>query len=92
MGAYSDWTHARTTAAMGNAKCFVQVQVRNISAKFSGCGYTYQGIQVGSIYVYLSSMLVNDVTKLDDRFLKYTVGRWISHHDARQIISVTFSL
>lgn len=29
---HTNWTHARTTSAMGNAKCFVEIEMANISS------------------------------------------------------------
>ena len=36
----TDWTHARSAAAMGNAECFVQIHMGNIGSNISRLGDT----------------------------------------------------
>ena len=57
---HADRAYSRAAAAMGNAKCFVQVQMRHVSAEFSGRSTTDQCIQVGAVQVNLPAVLVHD--------------------------------
>ena len=67
---------------MGNAEGFVEVHVQNIRTDFSGLRDADQGIQICTINVNLSTMVMDDVANLGQRFLKNTVGGWISNHQS----------
>ena len=50
--------------------------------------YTYLGIHICSIQVYLSSIFVNKVTNISYCWLKDTIGWWICDHQTSQIFCV----
>ena len=81
----ADWPHAGATASMRNAKCFVQVDVANVSAEFARPAQTHLSVQVGTVHIHLPAVLVDDRADLFDRLFEYAVSRWIRHHQARQI-------
>ena len=78
----SNRPHSRTSATMGNAEGFVEVHVQNIRTDFSGLGYADQGIQICTIHIHLSTMMMDDVANLGQRFFKNTVGGRISNHQS----------
>ena len=64
----------RSATTVWNTKSLVQVQVRNIRAKFAWCSATDQCIQIGAIEVHLAAMLMGNVAYLGDLLLKYTMS------------------
>ena len=76
----ADWTYTRTSAAMGNAKSFMQIEMTNINAELSRTTESDLGVHVRSIHVNLAAVGVNDFGKVFDRFLEYSVGGWIGNH------------
>ena len=77
---YPDRTHAGTTAAMGYAKGFVEVQVTNIRADQSRRCQANLGVHVGPVHINLAAIFVNNVTNFLNLVLKNTVGAGISDH------------
>ena len=52
-------THARATAAVGDAEGLVQVQVRHVGAEAAGPGHAHQGVEVGAVEVDLAAVGVD---------------------------------
>ena len=74
MSTGANWTDAGSTTTMRDTESLVQVQMRNIGAKFTGCSTSDQCIQIGSIKINLAAILVGDVTYFRDSMFKYTMG------------------
>ena len=70
---HADRSDARTSAAVRDAKRFVQIQVANIGAVIAGTAKTYLRIQIRAIHVDLAAMCVNDVANFANRRLEYAV-------------------
>ena len=62
MGARNYWSNTWSSPAMRNTECFVEIKVRNISAKLSGLRQPNECIEICTIYVYLSPGIVNQST------------------------------
>ena len=84
----ADRTDTRATTAMRNAKGLVQVQMRNISAKFARCCAAHQGIQIGAIQVDLATMFMDHIAYFPDIFFENTMGGWIGDHQGTQVVRV----
>ena len=78
-------THARSTAAVGDAESLVQIQVRDVAAELTGCGEAHHGVQVGAVHVHLAAVLVHDLADLAYLGLEHAVGRGIGDHDGGEI-------
>ena len=88
---YTDWPDARATAAVGNAKRLVQIQVADISPDAAGAGEADLCVQVRPVHIHLSAMFVDDRANLADTPLENTVCGGVGHHDCGQIFAVFFS-
>ncbi len=63
-------TDSRATAAVGNTKCFMQIQMRNIAAKFAWLAKPHHGIEIGPIDIYLPAMAMHDIGNFTNMRLK----------------------
>ena len=70
----SDWANTWATTTVGNTEGFMQIQVRDIAAKFTRLADTNHGIEIGAIDIYLTAMIVNNATDLCDLLFEHTVG------------------
>jgi hypothetical protein len=64
VGLHADGADAGTTAAVGNAEGFVQVQVADIGPKVGGAAQPHLGVHVGPIHINLAAVGVDDVADL----------------------------
>ena len=53
MFGYADRTHTRSASAMRGSKCFMQIQMADISTDKSGVGQAYLCIHIGAVHVDL---------------------------------------
>ena len=56
-------THARTAAAVRDAKCLVQVQMADVRADVRRAAKSDLGVHVGAVHVNLPAMLMNDLRR-----------------------------
>ena len=84
--------NAGTAAAVGNAECFVQVEMADIRAEISGPAEAHLGIHVGSVHVNLAPVGVNEFTNFADALLKNSVRTRIRHHERCQVGGVLVHL
>ena len=52
----------------------MKIEVRYIGPEFAGPGKPDQCIQIGAVYVDLSSVLMNKGAEFDHRLLEYPMG------------------
>ncbi len=88
----ADGSHAGTAAAVGDAECFVQIQMADIRADGSRRSQADLGIHVRAVHVNLTAVLVNETADVSDRFLKDAVRARISDHERSQILGVLLHL
>ena len=74
MFCYTDRTYAGATAAMGNAKGFVQVEMANISADVTGPTQADLRVHVGAVHVNLTAMRVHQVANFANGGFEDAVG------------------
>ena len=66
---------------MRNGKRLVQVDVRDICANLGRPTDPHQRVEVGTIHVNLSAMVVNDLADISDTLLEHTMGGWVGNHE-----------
>ena len=81
MFGHPDRPHARATAAMRNAKRFVQIQMANIRAVITRTTEPNLGVHVGAIEINLAAVRVHDLANLADGWLKDAVRARIRDHE-----------
>ena len=59
-------THAWSSTAVRNTECFMQIQMRYIGSVVAWTAQTDLGVHIRSIQVNLTTMLMDDVTKLSE--------------------------
>ena len=89
---HANWTHTGAATAVWNAKCFVQIEVAHIAAKFARRCHAHQGIHVGAIHINATAMLVHQLTQCFDLCFKHAVCAGIGDHDRSQVGAVLFAL
>lgn len=62
---------------MRNRKSLVQVHVADITTAYSGIGQTDLGIEVGTIQVHLTTVVMDDLTSILYTMLEDTKGRGV---------------
>ncbi|MNE55481.1 hypothetical protein D3C80_1503170 [compost metagenome] len=92
MGLNSNRADSWATASMRNAESFMQIQVRYVTAKLTGCTQPDHGIHVRTINVNLTSVRVHDVADLTDAFFKNAVRRRVSDHQSGELRTMFFGL
>src|SRR2546430_17514465 len=85
---HADRSHPRSTAAMRNAKRFVQVQVTDIRPEVGRATKADLRVQIRAVHVNLSAELMDDVAYLFDVFLEHAVRGWISDHQTGEVVVV----
>src|SRR2546430_16808988 len=85
---HADRSHPRSTAAMRNAKRFVQVQVTDIRPEVGRATKADLRVQTRAVHVTLSAELMDDVAYLFDVFLEHAVRGWISDHQTGEVVVV----
>ena len=82
---HADRSDPRSAAAVRDAERLVQVQVRHVAAEFARLAQPDHRVHVGAVDIDLAAVRMHDVADFADRFLEYTVRRWISDHQRGQI-------
>ena len=65
---------------MRNAKSFMQVEVTDIRAEFARLSDCDESIEICTVYIHLTTALMNNLTDLTDGSFKNTMSRWVCHH------------
>ena len=73
MFGHADRSNTRTAATVRDAKCFVQIQMANISAVVTRATKTDLRIHVRAVHVNLSAVRMHDVADLADRWFENAV-------------------
>src|ERR1035437_9624325 len=81
-------TYTRTAATMRYTKCFMQIKMADISSYHCRAGQSYLCIHIGTVHIYLSPVLMNDVAYLLNIFLKNAVSGRICYHQSGQVIPI----
>ena len=77
---------------MGNAECFVQIEVTDIAAKLAGGCNAHQRIHVGTVHINTAAMLVDQLAQCFDLCFKHAVCAGVSNHDRGQVGAVLLAL
>src|SRR4051812_25790971 len=88
MFGHSDWTHARSTAAMWNAESLVQIEVANVGSDIAGPTEPDLRVHVRAVHVNLATVRVHDLANLADGRLENAVRGRVGHHQGGQIVGV----
>ena len=89
MLAYTDGADTWATATMRNTEGFVQVEVGYIATKLTWLTDTDHRIEVGTIDINLTTMIVNDLTDFFNTLFKHAMSRRIGNHNRSQILAVS---
>lgn len=65
---------SRSTTAVRDTKCLVQVEMTDVGADGARVGQADLGVQVGAVEVDLTAVAVDDFAGLADAFFEYTKG------------------
>src|SRR5882724_4877720 len=84
----SNRPHSRSAAAVWDTKCFMEIQMTDISPHVPRPAKSDLRIEVRAIHVNLAAMSVNDLTDFANGFFKHSVRGRISYHERRQFICV----
>ena len=74
MGLHADWPYAGATAAVGNAKSLVEVDVSDIRAEIAGPAQSDHGVHVGAIEIDLTAVGMHDIASVANARFEYAVG------------------
>ena len=74
MLAHADGANPWSTSAMGNAERLVQVEMADIRPKRSWPAHTDLSVEVGTIQIHLTAMLMNQAADLTDSGLEDPMG------------------
>src|SRR6476469_3734468 len=85
-------TDTWAAATMRDAEGLVQVEMADVCTEAARLRQTEQRIEVGAIHINLAARRMHQLTQLDDSFFEDPVGRWIGHHDRRQLITMLADL
>ena len=85
---HANWAYARAAAAMRNAEGFVQIQMADIAAEFTRCGYAHQRVHIRAIDINAAAVAVHQRAQLFHARFKHAVGAGVGDHDAGQIGAV----
>ena len=90
MFGYADRTHTRSASAMRGSKCFMQIQMADISTDKSGVGQAYLCIHVGAVHVDLCTACMDSLADFHDFRFKDTMGRRVGNHQCGKVVFVLF--
>jgi len=71
---------------MRDGEGLVKVKMSYISTDRSWRCESKLGIEIGSVHVDLSTMLVHDITNFLDVSVENSKSRWVGDHDTRQLV------
>src|SRR5688572_966110 len=83
-----DRPHARPTASMRNAECFVQVQMAHVCADVAGTAESHLRIHICTVHIDLPTVCMDDLTDASDIGFEYPVRRWVGQHQGGQAHAV----
>ncbi|MCY1378787.1 hypothetical protein D9M69_664500 [compost metagenome] len=89
---HANRTNTRTAAAMRNAEGLVQVHMANVSANIARTSETNERIEVCTVEIDLTTIVVDDFAESLDAFFEHAVGGRIGNHEGRKIVAMLLSL
>ena len=78
--------------AVGNAECFVQIEVAHIATKLTRRSHAHQGIHVGTVYIHAATMLMHQLAQGFDLRFKHAMRAGVGDHHGGQVGAVLFTL
>mmetsp|Transcript_24618 Transcript_24618/g.44211 ORF Transcript_24618/g.44211 Transcript_24618/m.44211 type:complete len:333 (-) Transcript_24618:353-1351(-) len=88
----ADGSDSGSAAAMGDAECFVQVQMADVGTNESWTGQTHLSIHIRTIHIHLTTRIMHHINNLHNLLLKHTERRRVSNHERRHILSMFLHL
>ena len=89
---YADGSHAGPTAAVRNTESFVQIEMADIPAIVAGACQSHLRIEVSTVHVNLSAVVMNEVANRPYRGLEHPMRRGIGDHDRGEPVGVLLGL
>ena len=68
------------TSTMWDGKGFMEVEVAYVRTNGCGVGQPYLGIHIGTIHIYLTAMIVDQLGYVANGGLKNPMGRGVGNH------------
>src|SRR5690606_4826343 len=73
--------HTRTSAPMRDGERLVEIEVSTIRSEDAGSGQTDHGVEIGPVYIDLTTVTVDDLGETTNPGFEHTVcGRIGDHH------------
>mmetsp|Transcript_23783 Transcript_23783/g.40563 ORF Transcript_23783/g.40563 Transcript_23783/m.40563 type:complete len:273 (-) Transcript_23783:332-1150(-) len=88
MGSNANGSNTRSSTAVRDAECFVQVEMAHVGTDETRTSQTNLSIHVGTVHVHLPTGIVHHIDDLNNLLLEHTKGRWVSDHEGCNIFSV----
>mmetsp|Transcript_11199 Transcript_11199/g.24277 ORF Transcript_11199/g.24277 Transcript_11199/m.24277 type:complete len:422 (-) Transcript_11199:679-1944(-) len=92
VGCHTNRAHARSATAVGDAECFVQIKMANISTDDSWTGQAHLRVHIRTVHVHLPPSIMDHVNDLHNLLLKHSKGTRISHHERSHVLPVLLHL
>ena len=88
----ADGSNAGSAAAVGDAEGFVEVEMADIRADAAWGGEAELGVEIGSVHVDLTTVLVREAADLGDGFFKHAMGGGVSDHEGSDFLAMALKL
>ena len=92
VGADRHGPDARTAPAVRDAEGLVQVEVRHVAPELAGLGVAQQRVEVGTVDVHLTAVVVHDLAEVGDGVLVGPVRGRVGHHDRGEVVGMRVAL
>jgi hypothetical protein len=76
---------------MRDTERFVQVEVTDIGTEGTRLGNTDECVQVGAVYIHLTTVVVNEGAHVGDTGLEHAVSRRVGDHECSQSVAGLFT-
>ena len=83
---------AGAAAAVGDAECFVEIEVAHVPTEGARRGDAHQGIHIGTVDIDAAAVAMDDLAEFADLRLKHAMGAGIGDHHSGEPIAVLRAL
>mmetsp|Transcript_2252 Transcript_2252/g.3946 ORF Transcript_2252/g.3946 Transcript_2252/m.3946 type:complete len:278 (-) Transcript_2252:875-1708(-) len=88
VGRHTNRAYAGSATTMGDAECFVQVEMANISTDDSWTGQAHLRVHIRAVHVHLPPSIMDHINDLHNLLLEHSKGTRIRHHERSHVLPV----
>ena len=92
MRSNADRSHSWSAAAVWNTECLVQIEMANVCANLARSHQPNERIEIRSVHIDLTAMLMHDFAEFANAFFEDAVGARIGDHARCQILRMLVCL